>query len=140
MKNKRTQGIDKGLVRKYFGKKNYFQRLFPSIKEQKPGIDMYASITFTQFIICFYLIKYYTQMDAYGTQNLENTSQFSINMVVMLFVQIFVMILERYIARTNVRVSIKKSTSTKKEDLALDGLKTMKLGDGPKSMSIHITA
>jgi hypothetical protein len=46
---------------------------------------MYASITLTQFVICFYLINYYTKMDAYGTSNLENTSQFSINMVVMLF-------------------------------------------------------
>jgi hypothetical protein len=127
------------MVKKYFGKKNYFQRLFPSIKEQKPGIDLYASITFTQFIICYFLIKYYTKMDAYGTQNLENTSQFSINMVAMLFTQIFVMILERYIARTNVKVSIKKSTAAKKDDLALDGLKTMKIGDAPKSMSIHIT-
>jgi hypothetical protein len=37
-----------------------------SIKEQKPGIDLYPRITFIQFIICYYLISYYTYMDARG--------------------------------------------------------------------------
>jgi len=45
---------------KKLGKKNYFKNLFPLIKEQKPGKDLYASITFWQFIICVYLITYYT--------------------------------------------------------------------------------
>lgn len=38
----------------------YFRKLFPPIKEQKPGKDMYGKITFWQFIICVYLITYYT--------------------------------------------------------------------------------
>ena len=49
------------------GAKDYFRRLFPSIKEQKPGKDMYAKITLWQFIICIYLITYYTYLDARGT-------------------------------------------------------------------------
>lgn len=35
---------------------------------------MYARITFWQFIICIYLIQYYTKLDARGTQNLETTN------------------------------------------------------------------
>ena len=66
---------------------------------------MYASITFWQFIICFYLITYYTSLDARGTQNLETTNQYSFNMVIMLFVQVTVMIIERYISRTNTRIN-----------------------------------
>ena len=53
---------------------NYFTSLFPLIKEQKPGKDYYARITFWQFIICIYLINYYTDLDARGTQILENTN------------------------------------------------------------------
>jgi len=49
------------------GKLTYFKNLFPVIKEQKPGKDLYARITFWQFIICFYLITYYTYLDARGT-------------------------------------------------------------------------
>lgn len=65
---------------------------------------MYTSITFWQFIIVIYLITFYTKLDARGTQNLENTNLFSFNMVVMLFIQVIVMIIERYISRTNTRV------------------------------------
>jgi len=86
------------------GAYNHFQNLFPTLKEQKPGVDMYARITFWQFIICFYLITYYTYLDARGTQNLETTNQYSFNMVIMLFVQVAVMIIERYISRTNTRI------------------------------------
>jgi hypothetical protein len=63
-----------GLIKSYFSKSSYFQKLFPLIKEQKPGIDLYAAITLVQFIIIWYLIAYYTEMDTEGTQNLENSS------------------------------------------------------------------
>lgn len=54
-------------MRNYFSKQSYFRRLFPKVKEQKPGIDLYGKITFVQFIICIYLISYYTKLDARGT-------------------------------------------------------------------------
>lgn len=85
LKNKRKPKKD-SFVKKNFSGSSYFQRLFPSIKQQKPGEDLYASITFVQFVICGYLITYYTSLDANGTQNLENTSLFSIFMVIMLFI------------------------------------------------------
>ena len=53
-------------------------------------------------------------MDAEGTQNLENSSQFSFNMVVVLFFQVAVMILERYSNRTNTRL-VKKKIGSKHE-------------------------
>ena len=86
------------------GGMTHFKQLFPTLKEQKPGVDLYARITFWQFIICFYLITYYTYLDARGTQNLESTNQYSFNMVIMLFIQVAVMIVERYISRTNTRI------------------------------------
>lgn len=53
-------------------------------------------------------------MDAVGTQNLENSSQFSFHMVIVLFFQVAIMIVERYINRTNIRVKVKKITGSKK--------------------------
>jgi len=65
LKAKRPE--NQGIVRNYFSKQSYFRRLFPKVKEQKPGIDLYGKITFVQFIICIYLISYYTKLDARGT-------------------------------------------------------------------------
>lgn len=123
-------------MRNYFGKHSYFRRLFPKVKEQKPGIDFYGRITFIQFIICVFLISNYTNLDARGTQNLESSSQFSIYMVVMLFVQVFVMILERYISRTNTRVNLQKARNNRKE--ATDEVQSkMTLGES-KTLSMHL--
>lgn len=65
LKSKRPE--NQGLVRNYFGKHSYFRRLFPKVKEQKPGIDFYGKITFVQFVICVFLISFYTKLDARGT-------------------------------------------------------------------------
>ena len=42
----------------------YFERLFPSIKEQKPGVDLYSMIFTVQFMISMFLIFQYTKMSA----------------------------------------------------------------------------
>lgn len=60
-------------------------------------------------------------------------------MVVMLFVQVFVMILERYISRTNTRVNLQRARNNKKED-ADDLASKMTLGDNPRSLSMHLQA
>lgn len=82
---------------------SYFKRLFPLVKEEKPGKDLYARITFWQFVIAIYIINLYQYIDARGTQILQNTNQYSYNMTIMILIHVFVMILERYISRTNVR-------------------------------------
>ena len=46
IKAKRNPHKEVTFVKKYFVKNSYFQRLFPLIKEQKPGVDLYAKITF----------------------------------------------------------------------------------------------
>lgn len=40
------------------------QSLFPSVKEQKPGMDLFPWTATIQFIICLFLIFFYTKMDA----------------------------------------------------------------------------
>lgn len=49
------------------------------------------------------MINYYSKIDSRGTQILENTNQYSYNMTIMVFIQVGLMIAERYISRTNVR-------------------------------------
>ena len=82
---------------------SYFNHLFPLVKEEKPGRDLYALTTFWQFALCFYVINFYPELDSRGTQILENTNQFSYYMTILIFIQVGIMIMERYIARTNVR-------------------------------------
>jgi|LauGreDrversion4_2_1035121.scaffolds.fasta_scaffold83806_3 hypothetical protein len=49
------------------------------------------------------MINYYSKLDSRGTQILENTNQYSYHMTVLVFIQVGMMIMERYISRTNVR-------------------------------------
>ena len=67
MRNYMKKKAKLGIIKKYFATNSYFQRLFPQINEQKPGMDLYAAITLVQFIIIWYLIAYYTEMDSEGT-------------------------------------------------------------------------
>jgi hypothetical protein len=52
------------LFHKLFLKNAYFERLFPSVKEQKPGRDLYALIATFQSVLCMFMIFFYTKMDA----------------------------------------------------------------------------
>jgi hypothetical protein len=65
--SKENNPDEDGALKKYFQSKPYFKRLFPSVKEQKPGVDLYVWITLIQFVICLYLLMYYTDMDTEGT-------------------------------------------------------------------------
>ena len=63
-------------------------------------------------------------------------------MVIMLFVQVFVMILERYISRTNIMVNVKKAGSNKKENVDNDDklMQSMTFTDTIKSVTMHLTS
>ena len=54
IKQKRLGTVDKFL--KKVRKTPYFTRLFPLVKEEKPGRDLYATTTFWQFVTCFFVI------------------------------------------------------------------------------------
>jgi hypothetical protein len=82
-------------------------------------------------------------MDTVGTQNLDTTSQFSFNMVLLLFLQVAVMVIERYINRTNARVVVKKigaPSHDHRDERDLDDklMTTMKISTEVRSMSMHV--
>lgn len=92
--------------------------LFPSIKEQKPGRDLYALIATVQFIICVFLIFFYTKMDADITNNMAdaiNYNQFSGQMVIALFLQILVMIIDRYLYKSKTFISVQQKELNKQQ-------------------------
>ena len=62
---KKLSAVDKLL--KIVKKISYFNHLFPLVKEEKPGRDLYAVTTFWQFVICFFLINFYPKLDSRGT-------------------------------------------------------------------------
>jgi hypothetical protein len=95
---------------KLFYYNSYFERLFPSVKEQKPGKDLYAEMATFQFLICIFLIFFYTKMDADVTNISESLTynQFSGQMVIALFIQILVMIIDRYLYKSKTFIAIQE--------------------------------
>ena len=80
-------------------KKLYFDKLFTKTRNEKPGNDYYASYTLVMFLLCFYILIFYTEMDqdkTYGSVDL-NTTQFSGNMVIYLIFHIIILALDRMI-------------------------------------------
>ena len=81
-------------------------------------------------------------MDTVGTQSLENSSQFSFHMVMVLFFQVAVMIVERYINRTNIRVKVKKAGNKKAdsdEEGTFESRVTMKESEtAARSLSLSV--
>lgn len=86
------------------------ESLFPTVKEQKPGIDLYPLTATIQFIICIYMIFFYTKMAADFTNFTDaiTYNQFSGQMVIALFIQILVMILDRFLYKSRTFIAIQK--------------------------------
>ena len=80
-------------------KKSYFEKLFPIVRNEKPGKNLYPAYTIMMFLLIVYILFFYTKMikdDTYGSVNLE-TSQFSGAMVIFLIIHVTIIILDRII-------------------------------------------
>ena len=78
-------------------KRNYFQRLFPTIRNEKPGDDYYVSYSILMLTISAFIIFFYTTMvqdKTFGSVEL-NTKQFSGEMVVVLLIHVIILVYER---------------------------------------------
>jgi hypothetical protein len=85
-----------------FERWDYFKRIFPSENLQKPGYDLYASTNVVLFILLFFVFSYFGKI-AVDIDMLfrGNSNIFRGNMVVCLLSLIFLIILERYMNRSN---------------------------------------
>ena len=71
-------------------------------------MDLYAIIASIQFVLCLFLIFFYTKMDADVTVTSDSLTynQFSGQMVIALFIQILIMIIDRYNYKSKTFISV----------------------------------
>ena len=87
----------RGLPKYDESSKNYFNKLFPKIRNEKPGSDYYPLLAISLAIIIIYILLFFTQMTqdkTFGPVNLD-TTQFSGNMVLFLILHIAVLVYDR---------------------------------------------
>lgn len=97
----------------------YFQNLFPIVKEQKPGRDLYTWIALVQFATTIFLIPFYTRIErAYTNEATDDfsTNQFSGTMVIAVFTQIGIIIFDRYLYLSRMFIRIDKHEIEKLEE------------------------
>ena len=71
----------------------YFNKLFPKIRNEKPGTDKYPFLALSLAVVIIYILLFFTQMvqdTNYGPVSL-NTTQFSGDMVLFLIVHILIL-------------------------------------------------
>ena len=81
------------------GDKSYFSKLFPKIRNEKPGTDKYPFLAFFLTLIIIYILLFFTQMAR--DKNFEPVSldvtQLSGNMVLFLILHIIILVYDRMI-------------------------------------------
>ena len=80
-------------------KRGYFGRIFTHFRNEKPGKEFYSSYTIAMFLICMYILVFFTQMvqdNSFDKINL-NTTQFSGSMVLYLIFHIIILTIDRII-------------------------------------------
>jgi len=91
------------------GSKNYFNKLFPKIRNEKPGIDKYPFLVISLILVIIYILLFFTQMAQdknYGPVTLS-TTQFSGNMVLFLILHVFIFVFDRIIYISQNRTDLK---------------------------------
>ena len=80
-------------------KRNYYQKLFPKIRNEKPGNVFYIWYTLALFLILIFILLYYNDMILDRTYNAisVNTTQFSSEMILFLIAHIIILIIDRII-------------------------------------------
>ena len=79
------------------GNKKYYEKLFPRIRNEKPGSDEYPILAISLAAVIVYILLFYTQMDQdknYGPVDLD-TTQFSGSMVLFLIAHVFILVYDR---------------------------------------------
>ena len=79
--------------------KSYFERLFPKIRNEKPGKDFYYAYSLPMIILIFYILFFYTTMvkdKTFGSVD-TSTNQFSGMTVILVIFHMIILIIDRVI-------------------------------------------
>ena len=112
--NKPEKSITRRIIQKlewFLAHSPYFQSLFPSIIEQKPGVDLYVPMAIVQLITIVYLVIFYARIDPDYTDRIsEDFTPATLNKITILavFVQIAIIVLDRYLYFSRDYLSISK--------------------------------
>ena len=105
-----------------FERNKYFDKVFPSLKIQKPGYDLYASTTIFLGILLLYVFAFYGQMSVSQADYLTKepaAGLFNFHMIILMLIIITIMFVERYANRMDTKAAKKKSevmAESNKED------------------------
>lgn len=104
----------------FFENIKYFDRLFPNLKIQKPGFDLYASTTFFLGILAVYVFMFFDKLTVNETEFLKGAQEtnniFKGEMSICLILIISIIILERYINRSDTKAEQKSILSKSHSD------------------------
>jgi hypothetical protein len=103
------QNYLKNLKDKYIEEtKNYFQKLFPKIRNEKPGKDFYFVYSFSMILIIFYVLIFYTTMVQDKAYSITiSTNQFSGMSVILVLLHMMILIYDRVIYLRQNRYNLK---------------------------------
>ena len=79
--------------------RKFFEKLFPRVRNEKPGADYYPFYAIVLALIIIYILFFFTKMDqdkTYGPVDLD-TTQFSGNMVLFLLLHVIMLVYDRAI-------------------------------------------
>lgn len=100
----------------FFSKSKYFDKIFPGVKIQKPGYDLYGTATTMSVLIFIYVFLFFKQFtvnpDIFEFVN-GQSSIFKGDQAVTLFILLLIVVVERYSNRTDT----KKIVETRKRGI-----------------------
>ena len=104
--------------------KKYFEKLFPKIRNEKPGSDKYPFMALSLAVIIVYILIFFTQMaqdTTYGPVDLD-TTQFSGAMVLFLILHVVVLVYDRIIYISQNKSNLKYKYFLYKKDKDQKGI------------------
>ena len=106
------------------GNKKYFEKLFPRIRNEKPGVDKYPFSALSLAVVIIYILLFFTQMSqdkTYGPVNLD-TTQFSGSMVLFLIFHVIILVYDRVLYISQNRTNLKYKYFLYKKDKINKGI------------------
>lgn len=102
----------------FFEKKEYFEKIFPSLKIQKPGYDLYGTSTILLSLMALYVFMFYKNITVDKSIFKFMASQSAIfggEMAIVILTIITIIILERYTNRTDTKAETQKRLSNSQD-------------------------
>ena len=96
----------------WFESSDYFKKLFPSLKIEKPGVDYYTPQAAIMAVIFLYIFLMFTRY-SYSPQvfgYMKTQSElFSMEMAMTVLFVIIIMFIDRYVARTDTKPVVEET-------------------------------